>query len=80
MSTSVIYGMGFPTEGRGKPPKCPLLPGYGCWFVGEYPPDCHESGALSFFVLWVYARCRECWNFSRIHGFLIFTKKGKKTQ
>ena len=29
----------------------PCFPGKERWAVGEDPPDCHESGALSFFVL-----------------------------
>ena len=44
-------GTGIPDGGKGKSPKRILLPGQICWFVGEYLPDCHESGALSFLSL-----------------------------
>ena len=50
---------------------------FNCWAVGEYPPDCHESGALSWdtwaryghVVMGAAVHCHSWLNFF-VEGFL----------
>lgn len=72
MSTFAAYGTGFPAKGKGEPPKYPRLPGLR--MLGRR----RISGGLSHYVeryhsscIGVLPRCRECWSFSGIRGFLL---------
>jgi len=58
-----------------------ILPyrGAGRWSVGKYPPDCHIY-VECYHSATADSACRECWIFSRIHGFLFSKKERKKTK
>ena len=59
---------------KGKIAEVGLFPGQIRWSVGEYLPDCHVSGALSFLTLDCVC-CRECWSHPGFAVFL-FEEKG----
>ena len=80
MSTLCFQDREIRQRRRDKPPKCSLIPECGCWDAGEYPADCHIMwSAIILGVFSVLLFIRECWSFSRIHGFFVERKlKGRK--
>ena len=75
MSSLARMGTGFRLRERVVRRSVQSYPGQECWAVGEDPPDCHESGALSFVYL---SHARYTVNVGVFQDSRFFVSKNRK--